>query len=156
MVVAEKYLELCCIWRAKVGKLEEVEEEEVIGMKASRGPREGVVAVRDPDGLAVRNVPLQPQFSDFPQQMALGDGLTCSSASLPHPHFLITLTSPKHGSHPSAQLLKGPQIHSGHWHLRGLGEYRQAQRILSVSLHPTEYSLVKDVSRKRIDLQQGR
>lgn len=55
-----------------MGKLEEVEEEEVIGMKASRGPREGVVAVRDPDGLAVRNVPLQPQFSDFPQQMALG------------------------------------------------------------------------------------
>lgn len=58
MVVAEKYLELCCIWRAKEGKLEEVEEGEVIGMKASRGPREGVVAVRDPDGLAVRNVPL--------------------------------------------------------------------------------------------------
>lgn len=72
MVVAEKYLELCCIWRAKEGKLEEVKEEEVIGMKASRGPREGVVAVRDPDGLAVRNVPLQPQFSDFSTTNATG------------------------------------------------------------------------------------
>lgn len=71
-VVAEKYLELCCIWRAKEGKLKEVEEEEVIGMKASRGPREGVVAVRDPDGLAVRNVPLQPQLSDFSTTDATG------------------------------------------------------------------------------------
>lgn len=41
-----------------MGKTEEEEEREVMGIKASRGPREGVVAVREPDGLAVRNVPL--------------------------------------------------------------------------------------------------
>jgi hypothetical protein len=29
------------------------------GVKASRGPREGVVADRFPDGVAVRNVPLE-------------------------------------------------------------------------------------------------
>ena len=36
------------------------EEEEVTsrGVKASSGPREGVVALRLPDGVAVKNVPL--------------------------------------------------------------------------------------------------
>jgi len=29
------------------------------GVNASRGPRDGVVAVRLPDGVAVRNVPLR-------------------------------------------------------------------------------------------------
>lgn len=91
MVVAEKYLELCCIWRAKVGKTEEVEGREVMGIKASRGPREGVVAVKEPDGLAVRNVPLQPPFSDFYIINAIGHGLTYLSASSPHLHFLIIL-----------------------------------------------------------------
>lgn len=42
---------------------EEEEEEEVggcrMGVKASSGPREGVVADSEPDGWAVRNVPLE-------------------------------------------------------------------------------------------------
>jgi hypothetical protein len=40
-----------------VGKREE-EDLERVGVNASRGPREGVVAVKLPDGAAVRKVPL--------------------------------------------------------------------------------------------------
>lgn len=47
------------VWRAYVGKVE-LDEPALVGsgLNASRGPREGVVAVREPDGWAVKKVPL--------------------------------------------------------------------------------------------------
>ena len=43
------------------------EEEDLTrrGVNASRGPREGVDAVKFPEGVAVRNVPLAPLASFF-------------------------------------------------------------------------------------------
>ena len=43
------------------------------GVNASRGPLDGVVAVRLPEGVAVRNVPLRHQLDP----MVDGEKLTC-------------------------------------------------------------------------------
>lgn len=45
------------VWRENKGNVED-EERLREGMKDSSGPREGVVALSTPEGVAVRNVPL--------------------------------------------------------------------------------------------------
>ena len=43
--------------------------EEMMGVKASSGPREGVEAVREPEGWAVKKVPLPLSFTPRTQGM---------------------------------------------------------------------------------------
>ena len=46
------------VCRAKEGNVE-LADALKLGLKASRGPRDGVLAVNVPDGWAVKNVPLE-------------------------------------------------------------------------------------------------
>jgi hypothetical protein len=73
-VEAERYLSDCVLIE-HVGNKEDLDKS---GVNASRGPREGVVAVRFPEGVAVRNVPLIVSLPKEGEGLAQGGGgLTC-------------------------------------------------------------------------------